>query len=53
MMGRFHPSSREWKQLIDLPSHFLVRALFRFVLAMILTGGAYTTTHRRKKEAMT
>ncbi|WP_170755351.1 hypothetical protein [Ruegeria lacuscaerulensis] len=31
------------------PSHFLAQALFWFVPAMILAGGAYAVTHRRKR----
>ncbi len=37
----------------EVPSHFLGRALFWFVPAMILAGGAYATTRRRSKEAKT
>ena len=37
----------------EMPSHFLVRTLFWFAPAMILAGGAYATTHRRKREATT
>ncbi|WP_420585385.1 hypothetical protein [Ruegeria sp.] len=37
----------------EMPSHFLGRALFWFVPAMILAGGAYATALRRKKEANT
>ncbi|MBO9411838.1 MULTISPECIES: hypothetical protein [unclassified Ruegeria] len=35
------------------PSQFLVQSLFWLVPAMILAGGAYAVTHRRKKDVMT
>ncbi len=37
----------------EMPSHFLGRALFWFVPAMILAGGAYATTRHWSKEAKT
>jgi ABC-type dipeptide/oligopeptide/nickel transport system permease component len=37
----------------EMPSHFLGMALFWYVPAMILAGGAYAHSQRRKKEAMT
>lgn len=37
----------------EIPSHFLGRALFWSVPAMILAGGAYATTRHRSKEVKT